>query len=1095
MLATSTVPRFAGRATAMFCRRETASMLLWFVLATPAAAQITSGTILGSITDPSGAVLQGVSVSATHDDTGLVRSVKTDAAGDYLLANLPIGRYHLRMEQEGFKTKVVGPLTLIVDQRLRADATLELGSLSETVEIRGGATLLQTDQPDINQIVQEREIKALPLNGRDFFSLLLLSNGVQDTSTDQGGATTNVTFSVNGLRPESNSVTLDGVQMSSVRESDVDLRPNVDAISEFKVLTSSFSAEYGHTGGGVISIQSKAGSNAFHGSLFEFLRNDAFNASNYFRNPVNPEKAPLKQNQFGGTFGGPIAKNRTFFFVDYQGQTLRKTNEAFANVPEEPFRRGDFSSILPDNIVYDPETGLPFPGNVIPQERWSQFGWSIMNAAASPNLENNPLGNYFVRQPQSVNQHEWGIRIDQRLSSSANIFGRFRMSNLHLNTADALARSDGPMPGISMEVGDEGRGIQQGGIHDDRNYNGVVSHNQLFGSKLVNEARIGFHRYELDVLSHAFGQNLAEANGLRGVNVDENSSGLPVFYLNAYTSLGGDDFKPLYFRETFWQFNDTLTYNLARHSFKFGAEYRRRNEDNYYALFPAGAFYFYPQRTTNYTYVGSHELAEVLLGLPFLSWHGRRFGPPLLRDNQYSAFIQDDWKITDDLTLNLGVRYEYYTPLFSPTNELSMFDIDRAEIVIAEQGGESRYIIDPDKNNFAPRAGFAYKVNDKTTLRGGYGMFFTPENAGKDDIKFNPPFYRQYEVFDGWTFDELPPPFVDPGVFPTGYQTYNIDRNFQRGYSHQYNLAIQREIPGGFLVEAAYVGSQGHKLPFSVNINQNRPDGTPAPFPDLGDTGVVRAIGDSSYHSGQFKLERRFAQGVFVLATYTWSKSIDTLTSPSRGAGGVQNIFDPKENRGLSDWDVPHRFAVSYVWELPFGKDRRWGSDAGSLAQAVLGNWQTTGIFSARSGTPANVTVGSPIPGGDARPNLLHDPNLPGSERTPERWFDTTAFEASRAPDGSLLPGNAGRNIVRGPGYGNFDLGLIKFVPIGNEKRLQLRAEIFNLTNTPHFANPVVKMSDPAFGRITHTRNPINFGSTATSYANRMIQFAVKLEF
>lgn len=1095
MSATSTTTHFVDLSAVVGWRRLTGSALFWFALAIPAAAQITSGTILGTVTDPNGGVLPDVAISATNIDTGVVRSTTTDVSGRYSLANLSIGRYELRLELQGFKAKVIGPLTLVVDQRLRADAVLDLGPLAETVEVRGGATLLQTDQPDMNQIVQEREIKALPLNGRDFFSLLLLSNGVQDTSTDQAGATTNVTFSVNGLRPESNSVTLDGVQMSSVRESDVDLRPNVDAISEFKVLTSAYSAEYGHTGGGVISIQTKAGSNAFHGSLFEFLRNDALNASNFFRNPVDPEKAPLKQNQFGGTFGGPIKRGRTFFFFDYQGQTLRKTNEAFANVPEEPFRRGDFSSILPDNIVYDPETGQPFPGNVIPQERWSQFGWAIMNAAALPNLEDNPLGNYFVRQPEAVDQHEWGLRIDQVLSSSDNLFARFRMSNLHLDTADALARPDGPMPGVSMEVADDGRGIQQGGVHDDRNYNAVVSHNHLFGSRLVNEARVGFHRYELDVLSHAHGRNLAEANGLRGVNVDEKSSGLPVFYLNAYTSLGGDDFKPLYFRETFWQFNDTLTYSLQRHSLKIGGEFRRRNENNDYALFPAGAFYFFPQRTTLYTYVGSHELAEVLLGLPFISWHGRRFGPPLLRDNQYSAFVQDDWKITDDLTVNLGVRYEYYSPQFSPTDQLSMFDIDEREIVIANQGGESKYIIEPDKNNFAPRLGFAYKINDRTTLRGGYGVFFTPENAGKDDIKFNPPFYRQYEVFDQWMFDELPPPFVDPGSFPAGYQTYNIDRNFQRGYAEQYNVAVQQEFPGGFLAEAAYVGSQAHNLPFTVNINQDRPDGTPAPFPELGDTGLVRALGDSSYHSGQFKLERRFSQGLFVLATYTWSKSIDTLTSPSRGAGGVQNIFDPSENRGLSDWDVPHRFALSYVWEVPYGTGRRWGNDATPVVRALLGNWQVTGIFAARSGTPATVTVGSPIPGGDARPNLLHDPTLPSSERRPDRWFDTAAFEANRDANANLLPGDAGRNIIRGPGYVNFDLGLIRFVPVTNDVRLQFRAEVFNLTNTPHFANPVVSMSDPAFGRITHTRNPINFGSTATSYASRMIQFALKVEF
>jgi Carboxypeptidase regulatory-like domain/TonB dependent receptor-like, beta-barrel/TonB-dependent Receptor Plug Domain len=1082
-------------------RRLPAGVLLALGLAWGSAtafAQVTTATLLGTVSDSQGGVLAGAAVTATNLDTGLVRTVRTDPSGSYTMVNLPLGRYQAKAEAEGFKTKVVTDLSLVVDQKLRRDFSLEVGRISETVEVAGQATLLQTDQPDINQIVQEKEIRGLPLNGRDFFSLLLLSNGVQDTSNDQAGATTNVTFSVNGMRPESNSVTLDGVQMSSVRESDVDLRPNVDAIEEFKVLTSAYSAEYGHTGGGVISIQTKGGTNGFHGSAYEFLRNDAFNAANYFKNPVNPEKAPLRQNQFGVTLGGPIRKDKTFFFVDYQGQTLRKINEAFANVPEEPFRRGDFSSILPDNVVYDPETGQPFPGNIIPPSRFNSFGSAILDAAALPNLTGSPLGNYFVRQPQSVNQHEGGFRIDHALSRRDHMFVRFRMSNLHLDTADALARPDGPMPGISMEVADEGRGIQQGGIHDDRNYNAVLSHVHLFSPRLVNEARVGFHRYELDVLSHAHGQNLAEKFGLRGVNIDENTSGLPVFYLNAYTKLGGDDFKPLYFRETFWQFNDTLTYSLGQHSLKLGLEYRRRNEDNYYALFPAGAFYFYPMRTTNYTFVGSHELAEVLLGLPFLSFHGRRFSPPLLRDQQYSGFLQDDWKVSDHLTLNLGVRYEYYTPMYSPTNEVSMFDVDKGRIVKAGVDGESRYIIGPDRNNIAPRVGFAYKIDEKTTLRGGFGMFFTPENAKQDDIKFNPPFYLQYALFDQWMFDELPPPFTDPGPYPTGYETTNIERGFQRGYAEQYNLAFQRELPGRFLFEAAYVGSQAHKLPFVVNINQAQPDGTPAPFPDLGPVRVVRPTGDSVYHSGQFKLEKRFSEGLFVLATYTWSKSIDTVSSAlfsTDVTGGVQNIFDPRANRGPSDWDVPHRFSLSYLYDIPFGKDRKYGKSAGSLARALFGDWQITGIFVARSGPPGTVTVGKPLPGGDARPDVLHDPNLPESERTPERWFDTTAFVANIGADGKPVAGNAGRNIIRGPGYVNFDLGLIKLIPINDRVRLQFRTEIFNLTNTPHFAMPVLKMSDPAFGRITHTRNPTNFGSTATSYANRMIQFALKLEF
>ena len=1066
-------------------------------------AQLTTGSILGTVVDGGGGVVAGASVTATQRDTGFSRAGKTDGAGTYAFPNMPLGRYDIRVEREGFKAKLVGPVTLIVDQKLRTDVVLELGRVEETVEVSGAATLLQTDQPDVNQIVQEKEIKALPLNGRDFFSLLLLSNGVQDTSNDQGGATTNVTFSVNGARPESNSVTLDGVQMSSVRESDVDLRPNVDAISEFKVLTSVFSAEYGHTAGGVISIQTKSGTNAIHGSAFEFHRNDALNAANYFRNPVDPQKAPLRQNQFGFTLGGPLRKDRTFFFLDYQGETVRKVTEAFANVPEEPFRRGDFSSLLPGTVIYDPATGgtQPFPNNIIPRDRWDRFGWTLLNMVALPNLpEGYPLGNYFVRQNHRIEGHEGGFRIDHEISPSDRVFLRFRMNHSHLFTSDAMSRPDGPLPGLARGVNDDSRGIIQGGTHTDRNYNAVLSHTHLFGSSLVNEARIGFHRYELDVESNAFGQNLAEANGLRGVNRDLDSSGLPIMYLDAYTGMGGDDWKPLYFKNTFWQLNDTLTRTAGRHTLKVGAEYRRRREDDYFAVFPAGAFYVGNYATSyQLSWWQGNELASLLLGRPSFGYLGRRFGSPVLDDRQYAAFVQDDWKVSKKLTLNLGLRYDYGTPFFSPTNELSMFDLDQRRILIAGQDGVSRYIVNPDRTDFAPRVGLTYQLNRKTTVRTGFGVFYSPDTAKRDDVRHNPPFYRQATWYDQWKFsDPAPPSLPEPGPYPAGYDVKTIDPNLKTGYSMQYSLAVQRELPGGVLFEAAYVGSQGHRLPFVVNVNQAQPDGTPKPFDGLGQVLEIRAIGDSTYHSGQFKLEKRFGEGLFLLASYTWSRSIDTVSSAmfdSSVTGGVQNVFDVEKNRGPSDWDVPHRFSLSYVYDLPYGKRGRSDGPRSAL-EAIFGNWQVSGLFVARSGMPGTVTVGSAIPGGDARPNLVHDPNLPGSERSVNHWFDTSAFKANYASDGkTLLAGNAGRNIIRGPAYVNLDMGLVKFIPLKNDLRLQLRVEAFNVTNTPHFALPVLRMNDPAFGKITHTRNSTNFGSTATSFANRMIQVAVKLEF
>ncbi|HEY2931327.1 MAG TPA: TonB-dependent receptor [Acidobacteriota bacterium] len=1085
-------------------------------------AQVTTGTILGTVADPSGAVIPGASVTATHVETGISRATVTDDSGSYVLANLPIGTYRVTAELPGFKVAASGPFRLVVDQKLRSDFALALGEVTETVQVRGiGATLLQTDQHDINQIIQEKEIRGLPLNGRDFFSLLLLSNGVQDTSTDQGGATTNVTFSINGMRPESNSVTLDGIEMSSIRESDVDMRPNLDAVSEFKVLTSAFSAEYGHTAGGVISIQSKGGTNEFHASLFEFLRNDAFNAANFFRNPVNPGKAPLRQNQFGGTAGGPIKKNKTFFFVDYQGYRLSRINEGFARVPEAAFRDGDFSALLAKGVgIYDPASpngadqfrdpsratsANPQGLNIIPRSRFNSFGHYLLNAVALPNLPDNfPLGNHFVRQRRHVWQNEAGTRIDHSFSKSDTMFVRYRWSDSLLNDSDSLSRTDGgPSPGIGGGYGDEGRGIPQGGTHRDRNNNLAISEVHVFSPKLLNEARFGFHKYHLDVIAHAYQQNLAEKFGLKGVNDGSLFSGLPAIYLNDYNNIGTDDFKPLFFVESSMQFNDNVTYNLTGHTLKFGFEYRPRTENNYYALFPSGAFYFYGVKSSkSESFVGGHELADLLLGYPWFSWRGRRFGSPELKDRQYGFFLQDDWKVSDRLTLNLGLRYEYASPFFSPNNEISLYDIQQKKLLIPGRDGVSRYIIDPDKNNWAPRVGFAYQVNKKTTVRGGLGLFYDPATAFRDDVKFNPPSYRQYTLdnFYGggptWFFFQTPPPFPDPGDLPRGYDIFSVARDFKIGYSEQYSLAIQRELPFKMLFEAAYVGSQAHKLPFRFNYNKPFPGSPTKPAPELGEINEVRNVGDMSYNSGQFKLERRFSQEFFFLTSYTWSKSIDNVGSSLARAGtngGVQNIFDLRANRSVSDYDIPHRLSFSYVYELPFGRGKQLLSGSNPVLTALLGNWQTTGVFAASSGLPATVVVSrnSQVRGGTGRPDLVGDPNLPDSERGPDRWFNIAAFKAPPAGRN----GNAGRNIVRGPGYFNFDLGLMKSFYLREQTRVQFRTEFFNLTNTPHFALPVMAMDDSSFGKITHTRNSVNFGSTATSYANRMIQFAVKLEF
>jgi outer membrane receptor protein involved in Fe transport len=1129
--------------------------LAFLLIVTVAHSQLTGGTILGAVTDESGAAVTGAKVTATNVDTGFTRTTTADNAGNYQFVNMPLGRYQIRAEAASFSSAVRGPVDLIVDQKLRSDFRLKVGSVSETVEVPGTETLLVTDQHDVSQIVQEREIKQLPLNGRDFFSLMLLSNGIQDTSTDQGGATTNVTFSVNGMRPESNSVTLDGIEMSSIRESDVDLRPNLDAISEFKVLTSAYSAEYGHTAGGVISIQSKAGTNNYHGSAFEFLRNEALNARNYF---INGTKQPLKQNMFGGTLGGPIVRGKTFFFLDYQGYILHTVNAGYTNVPPIPFRSGDFSSLLPPNddcqnawylypgttCIYDPATFNPTTGstvqfqdpsrgtpsnpnglNIIPLNRISPFGSYLLNSIADPN-GNFPLGNFLTHQVRSYHQSDAGLRVDHTFSAKDSVFARYRWNQSWLDDANPLARaSDGPSPGLDGAEGNDSRGIPQGGTSFDRNNNLVISWIHVFAPSIVNEFEGGFHRYRLSTVGHEQGLNLAQKFGLLGINtLGPQYSELPAIYLNGdYNELGGTDFKPLHFRETSVQFRDNSTFHFGLHTMKAGFEFRPRWEDNYYPLFPSGAFYFYPVRTgapctvygdptCNYgpSYVEGNDLAEILMGTPFSSYLGRRFSSAMLRDNQYAFFLQDDWKATRRFTLNLGVRYEYASPFYNPQNQMSMFDLTQSTLLIAGHNGVSRYIVDADKNNWAPRVGFAYQINAKTTLRGGFGMFYDPANAFRDDIKFNPPFYRQVTQTDNfssvvpsnWHFlDPGPPPLPDPGPFPTGYDLFNVDRHFRIGYTDQYSLAAQHELPWQTLVEVAYVGSQGHLLPYRTQINQARPDGSPAPFPSLGQIPVVQNIGDMNYHSAQLKLEKRFSKNLFFLGAYTYSHSIDDVTSSELDAVGVQNVFDIRQNRGSSDWDIRHRLAFSYLYNLPFGHGQTFLGPARGIANAILGGWQTSGLLALSSGQPFTVVDGISIPGGDARPDMVSDPFAPGPgcahTRTPQCWFNPAAFRLVPDPNNSssALPGNEGRNILRAPSYKNFDLGLIKVFPLTERTRLQFRAEFFNLSNTPHFAIPANALNDPNAGQLTHTRNSTNYGSSATSYGNRVIQFALKLEF
>jgi hypothetical protein len=1050
------------------------------VVVSSAAAQTHRASIRGTVTDPNKAVIPGATLRLINTETNETRSTTSGAEGEYGLSALPPGSYRLEVTYPNF-AQFSQPIELQVNQELRIDVSLIVpGPNVGDFTIIDSPTELKKDSASLGTVIDNRKVEGLPLDGRNFFELSLLVPGaVPAAQGSAGSARGDFAFSVNGAREDSNNFLLDGVYNVDPKLNTFGVRPPVDAIREFEMLTSTYDAAFGRSAGAQVNVVLKSGTNEFHGSLYEFHRNGALDARNYFA-PTDEPAPKYIRNQFGFALGGPIRRDRTFFFTDYEGTRSREGVTRITNVPTLRERAGDFSQSL-FGVPVDPLTGAPFTGGVIPPERLSAVGRAIAALYPSPNRA-TPFQN-FVSSPTARDRNDhFDVRVDHSVSDASTLAFRYSFGDRALFE---------PFTGAAFSV--------VPGYGDDvtrRSQNAMIGETHVFTPALVNDARFAFNRVASAVRQEGQGESLNRSVGLPELSSDPRDFGLSFITVTGFSPLGHEGNNPQNSVTNTFQFLDTATYTRGRHLLKFGGDLRVLQQNAFRDVQSRGFLQFSP-----FAQLTGNALADLLLGRPLITGGARLDNPQHLRTESYNLFVNDSVRLTPRLTVSAGLRYEYNSPAVDSEDRANVYDPASRSLVRVGTDGVPRSGYDPDRNNFAPRLGFAYTLGaeGRTVVRAGYGVYYdqTPLAPG-EALYFNAPFF-DFNLF--FSLPGLPlvveNPFPSFFPFPLPDSALAIQSDLRTPYMQHWNANVQQQLGRSRVFELAYVGSKGTKLLSARDINQPQPSAlppglpfVPRPDPRFDDINILESRASSSYHSLQARFEQRLDFGLGVLASYTWAKSIDDASNFFTSAGDPnfpQNSYDVRAERGRSNFDVRHRLSVSYAYDLPFGRGRTYLSDRGWLS-TLLGGWQTFGIVTLQTGRPFTVALLPEIDnsgtgrsalgfGANDRPNLVGDPTL--GRRTPERWFDTAAF--AFAPPGSF--GNAGRNILEGPGYQNINASLVRHAALSERFRLQLRAEVFNLFNHPNFNLPDNFFGSPTFGRISSAREP------------RHLQFGAKLVF
>jgi hypothetical protein len=1121
-----------------------------------------TGTITGTVTDPSGAVVPKAHITVVNEATNALRDAQSNDDGDYTVALLPPGRYRVTAESEGFRTSIFSNVTVDVDQTIRVDFALQVGAATEELQVKDTPPAIQTDTSTLGQVVNNRLVEQLPLNERNFLDFALLVPGSQLPTEGSENSTQGGSLSVNGAREQSNNFLLDGVDNNDPYINQYVALPSVDAIQEFKVQSSDYSAEYGRGGGAQINVVLKSGTNAFHGTLFEYFRNRSMDAKNYFDFPdCTATSIPgecgdipaLQRNQFGGTLGGPVVKDKTFFFISYEGLRLRQAETREATVPsQEEWAAAEGTPTNPNELLEALMfvTGCPNASNPS-----CAAGQNVFNLYPAANVGTDLATSTLYHSAPVIRESSnlYSAKLDHHFTSTDTVSAHYSLIDDNTFSPFDLVNAFTDLPGYGSFTLNHGQ-------------NAGLEWTRVFRSKLLNEFRLGFIRMRATVLQQNHGTDYNAALGFPDVLTNPVDLGYPDLSIQGFDGIGEPVNYPQERHDTTLQIADNVAWTVGRNQFKMGVDLHHLRIDDYLDFLARGEWVFYgataealqqeaggaiapcTPTSTSVCDASYYPLTEVLAGVPDAATTASGNTYNSLRGHGVSTYVQDDIHVIPRFLLNAGLRYEYNSPPVEALNRFSVPDLSAAsatctptpncQFIQAGTDGVPRATYSPTYTDFGPRLGFAWRPlkTERWVVRSAYGIFYD-STIGQVNVfpRINPPYYNlsffengscaPYGLCNVQNILTGPPGLVQDNM---------ISPKFRDGYMQQWNADLQYEVLPNWMVDAAYVGSKGTHLANVLDLNQQNPVTGVFPYPQFASILYVESSASSNYNALQLRSEKRTSVGLSLLLAYTYSKSFDDISSVfggSVGSGLPQNSNDIEGDRGPSDFNAVHRFVGSFVYDLPLR--RLWTNGPGWSAR-LLGNWQASGIVTAQTGSPFTVVlaggnssaeaafgnparpdvVGSPFVAGPvaANPNpgcqtTISQGGLAADEvRVPQSWFNACAFvnPPAGAASGLFAYGDEGRNSMTGPGYTNLDFGLSKSVALGAESRLlQLRGDFFNLFNHPNFDIPAHSLNCPVAqpcGTTAGTYGGPSFAKvlSANTYGNkppRQIQLSARVVF
>jgi Carboxypeptidase regulatory-like domain/TonB dependent receptor len=1088
-------------------------LFILLLACTSALSQQITGNLRGTVLDPSGAVVQGAAVTARQTETGFMRTATTDRAGNYVLLELPVGHYGLEIGARGFQKYIQEGISLDVDETAVVPIKLSVGSEKEVVQVEANAELIQSTVTSTGDVVLQRELLDLPLDGRNFSQLGLLQPGVVPLTPGLiqagSGLRDNQGYAVDGQRPESNNFLIDGADNVNAVDAGFVLKPPIDAIAEFRILTHNANAEFGRNTVSTTNVVTRSGTTAYHGALWEFLRNDAMDASDFSAHAVQP----LKQNQFGGTFGGPIIKDKTFFFGYYEGFRNRQGETDAATVPTAAERQGQFPQPLINEL-----SGQPVPNGQLTSI--NPISQKLLAFFPLPN-QGPSLPNLFVTtQSLSVDNNQFGARVDHSLDAADNLNFRYMYSSGP--TTDPLSQAGANIPGFPV------------GIYD-RAQNFVTQETHTFSSSIIGVARFSYLRNEFLFDEH-INHELPSSLGFQYQPTLPQAAGPPFIQIGGYASVGDPITGPRQTYQNTFDVSGSLSWVRGAHELKFGGGFRRDQINTLFGIASNGFFVF-----TQFPY--SDAFASFLEGQPVVFLQGGGNPDRHIRGKASNLYAQDTYKVTSRLTANFGLRYELPSPdtethnlqnLWEPGVQSKVFPNAPPGLLYPGDPGVPAGLIPTEKTALAPRVGLAYDPtgNGKWLISSAYGIFYEPYYTGEggplQDPVSAPPYLQTPEAGFPVNFGN---PFNGANEFGTAFSTpmtlLVVSNKLRLPYAQDWNLNVQHSFGADWLLQVGYVGTVGVKLPrfiegdpavyipgqsspSTLNINERRlysgctlTSNTPCNYASVGE---IAGIANSNYNALESSLRKRFSHGLSFLMSYTYSKSIDDVSSfnitgsasqPVAGENDLaQDPFNLAAERGRSMFDSRHRAVFSYQWSVPFWKQ------ANNWYEHVIGNWQFNGIVTAQSGTPFTVFDSNDVAlQGQApeisgfssqRPNVVSDPfrpgpvaanpgckNYPTQTRAAAHWINPCAF----VEPATGMFGNEGRNTLQGPGFATWDFSAFKNIQLTERNQLQFRAELFNFLNRTNLRLPETDIQSSNIGVIQADTGP------------RVIQLALKLTF